>query len=82
LEVTILNSAQEPRILAATSGDKNLINIFEEGRDLYATIGSMIFHTDYWNCMENSEDGIPNPEGKKRRKKCKTIVLGVSYGMG
>lgn len=64
------------------SGDKNLLKNYEDSKDLYATIGSMIFHTDYWNCMETFEDGTPNPEGKERRKKCKKIVLAVSYGMG
>ena len=42
----------------------------------------MIFHKDYWECMEHWEDGSPNPTGKEIRKKCKSIVLGISYGMG
>ena len=32
--------------------------------------------------MEHWEDGSPNPEGAKLRKKCKQIVLGITYGMG
>lgn len=32
--------------------------------------------------MEHHEDGTPNVEGKKRRKKMKTLLLGMSYGMG
>lgn len=32
--------------------------------------------------MEKWEDGSPNPEGGQLRKKCKQIVLGITYGMG
>lgn len=32
--------------------------------------------------MEHWEDGSDNLEGKKRRKKMKTLYLGMSYGMG
>lgn len=32
--------------------------------------------------MEHHEDGSPNPDGKKLRKKAKQIMLGVMYGMG
>ena len=36
----------------------------------------MIFHKDYWECMEHWEDGRANPEGKKLRGITKNIVLG------
>lgn len=75
-------SQQEPRLLAHLSNEESLKQNYAEGKDLYATIGSFIFHKDYWECMEHWEDGSPNPVGKDRRKKCKAIVLGISYGMG
>ena len=32
--------------------------------------------------MEHWEDGTPNPDGKKLRKKAKQLMLGTMYGMG
>lgn len=75
-------SAQEPRLLAHMCQDKSLINIFENGKDPYATIASFVFKKDYWECMEIHEDGTPNPDGKVLRSRCKQIMLGVMYGMG
>lgn len=79
---TFPNSRKEPRILAHITQEPNLIKTYNEGKDLYATIGTFVFHKDYWECMEHWEDGTPNPEGKELRSKCKQIVLGISYGMG
>lgn len=75
-------SAQEPRLLTQLCGDETLRETFESGRDPYATISQFVFHKDYWDCMEHHEDGSPNPDGKKLRKKAKQIMLGVMYGMG
>lgn len=75
-------SQQEPRLLTHICKDKNLIDTYIAGKDLYATIGSKIFKKDYWECMEHWEDGSPNPTGKDIRKMCKQIVLATMYGMG
>lgn len=75
-------SAQEPRMLAHMADEPTLKKTFAEGRDPYATISQFVFHKDYWECMEHHEDGTPNPDGKKLRKKAKGIMLGVMYGMG
>ena len=56
--------------------DQNLIDTYKQNKDLYATIGSFIFHKTYWECMEHWENGDPNPEGATIRKKCKQIILG------
>ena len=69
-------------MLSQLSGEQNLIETYKQNKDLYATIGSFIYHKDYWECMEKWEDGSPNPEGGQLRKKCKQIVLGITYGMG
>ena len=53
-----------------------------EGKDLYATLGAGVYKNDYWDNMEHHEDGTENPEGKKRRKKMKTLLLAILYGMG
>lgn len=75
-------SQQEPRLLSQLSGDENMINAYREGKDLYATIASGVYHNDYWDNMEHHKDGSANPEGKKRRGNCKSILLGIMYSRG
>lgn len=59
-----------------------MINAYKEGKDLYATVASVAFHNTYWDNMEHNQDGTPNPDGKNRRSKAKSIVLGIMYGRG
>lgn len=59
-----------------------MINAYKQGKDLYATIASGIYHNDYWDNMEFRQDGTANPEGKKRRGSVKSLMLGIMYGMG
>lgn len=75
-------SQQEPRLLSSISGDQNMINAYKEGKDLYATVASIVHGNGYWDNMEHYEDGSPNPEGKKRRQDIKSVVLGLLYGRG
>ena len=74
-------SQQEPRILAHYSDDENMINAYKQGKDLYATIASKVYHNNYEDNLEFRPDGSMNPEGKKRRASCKTLLLGIMYGM-
>lgn len=69
-------SQQEPRLLSQYSQDRNMIDAYKEGKDLYATIASGVYRMSYWDCMEHHEDGTPNPEGKKRRGSVKSLLLG------
>ena len=82
LVLTFLRSQQEPRLLAQFSQDKNMIEAYNQGKDLYATIASGVYHNDYWDNMEHHEDGSPNPDRKKRRSSCKSLLLGIMYGRG
>lgn len=75
-------SAQEPRILTSITNDPTFLEVFRTGKDPYATISSLVFKKSYWECMEHHEDGTPNPDGALLRKKAKTILLGIMYGMG
>ena len=75
-------SQQEPRLLSFFSRDENMINAYRQGKDLYATIAMGVYNLPYWDCMEHTEDGGPNPEGKKRRQSVKAILLGIMYGRG
>lgn len=72
-------SQQEPRILAYVSLDEGLLQAYKEGKDIYAHAGSFTFKIEYIECLENYEDGTPNPEGNKRRSSMKAIVLGIMY---
>ena len=75
-------SQQEPRLLAEYSNDSNMIQAYKDGKDLYATIAAGVYKNDYWDNMEHHQDGTANPEGKKRRGNCKSILLGIMYGRG
>lgn len=59
-----------------------MIGAYKAGKDLYATIASGVYNNDYWDNMEHHEDGSPNPDGKKRRSNCKSLLLGIMYGRG
>lgn len=72
-------SQQEPRILAHMSGDANLIKAYQEGKDLYAWVASLVYKLPYEQCLEFNPDGTTNKEGKKRRTILKAIVLAIMY---
>lgn len=87
-------SQQEPRLLSGYSQDSNMINAYKQGKDLYATIASSIYHNEYrlnleyetnpdgTPVLDESGDTILYPEGKKRRSSVKGLLLGIMYGMG
>ena len=68
-------SAQEPRSTASLANDEAMLTAYNEGKDLYAVIGSKSFHVPYEECLEFN-NGVLNPDGKARRSKAKTILLG------
>lgn len=75
-------SQQEPKLTAYVSKDKHMIEAFQNGKDIYATIASMAFHVPYEMCLENNPiTGEYQPDGYKRRSNAKSIVLGITYGM-
>lgn len=59
-----------------------MYDTFMAGKDLYSEIASKAFHVPYEDCREFREDGSTNKEGKERRSKAKSILLGVLYGRG
>ena len=69
-------SQQEPRLLSQFSQDDNMINAYKNGKDLYATIATGVYHNKYEDNLECYPDGTLNPEGKKRRSNCKSLLLG------
>ena len=70
-------SQQEPRLMTAYSGDERLLDAYNNGKDMYATMGMGVYNNDYWDNMEHYEDGTPNIEGKKRRSLMKKLLLGL-----
>lgn len=75
-------SQQEPKVMTQMCGDPKMIKAYQEGKDLYAEIAALSFNTTYENCLEFRPDGTTNPEGKSRRSRAKSILLGVLYGRG
>lgn len=65
-------SQQEPRLLAHSSKCQALIDIYNEGRDLYSEMASAIFNKPIEECLD----------GSIYRKNTKMIVLAIMYGMG
>lgn len=69
-------------------GDQSLINAYKTGKDLYSTMAAQAFHTTYEECLEFKLDengkktDITYPEGKARRTKIKSVLLGILYGRG
>ncbi len=60
----------ELRVAAILSGDKNLTQIFAEGKDVHAGVASFVF-------------GVPiDKVDKEMRRKAKVINFGIIYGMG
>lgn len=77
-------SGQEVRVLASAANDKEMIKAYAAGKDLYAQIASLAFHNNYEDNLEfpPSMGGKSYPEGKARRSRAKTLLLGLNYGMG
>ncbi|MCL5411781.1 MAG: DNA polymerase I [Patescibacteria group bacterium] len=59
----------ELRVMAHLSGDPNLIEIFQQGKDIHATTASWIFNKS------------PEEITKDERRVAKTVNFGVLYGM-
>lgn len=70
-------SAQEPRMLAHYTQEPILIENYQAGRDLYATLGSEFYNLPYEQCYKN-----PDGSDTKIRKEFKVVVLAIMYGMG
>ena len=75
-------SQQEPKITAHISQDPNMLAVFREGKDIYASIAQSIFHNKYEDNLEYiGPEKKPYKAGKDRRKVGKTIILATMYGM-
>ena len=76
-------SQQEPRLLANYAQDEYMIGAYKNNKDLYATIASRVYHNNYEDNLEfNPTTGIRSEEGATRRASCKSLLLGIMYGMG
>ena len=77
-------SQQEPKITAFLSQEPKMIQAYDEGKDIYATIAQMIYKNNYEDNLEfyDKEKTQLNLKGKKRRSVGKTVILATMYGMG
>lgn len=73
-------SQQEPRILAYCSHDKQMIEAFTKGKDIYSWVASIVYKKPYEACLEHNPDGTTNKEGKQLRSNMKSVILGIMYG--
>jgi len=75
-------SQQEPRLLANYCKDESLIYAYANNRDLYATIASKVYGNEYEDNLEfDPRTGKRNDDGANRRSSCKSLLLGINYGM-
>ena len=72
---------QEPRVMAYLSRDQKLIEAFKEKKDIYAIVAQSYEGNSYEDNLEFHSDGTIYKDGKKRRKKAKTVLLASMYGM-
>lgn len=77
-------SQQEPKITAHISMDENMLQVYEEGKDIYASIAQSIYKNNYEDNLEFYDEAKTqiNLDGKKRRKTGKVVILATMYGMG
>lgn len=74
----------EPRVLAHMSGDKQLQQAYQEGRDLYATVAATVyekkFGLTYEQCLEADQDSYKKVGlSVHPRKLFKTSLLSIMY---
>ena len=70
---------QEPRLLSQFSQDENMINAYKQGKDLYATIASGVYHNKYEDNLEfDPRTNQPSADGAARRTSVKSLLLGES----
>ena len=53
-----------------------MINAYKQGKDLYSTIASRVYHNKYEDNLEFFPNGKPNLDGAKRRSSVKGLLLG------
>ena len=70
-------SAQEPRMLTHYTQEPVLIENYNKGLDLYATLASEFYGKPYEECYKTPDD-----KDTKERKTFKVVVLAIMYGMG
>lgn len=68
-------SQQEVRVLAEAGKEEGLKKAYEESKDIYSHLTSIVYHLPYEQCLEKYSE-----EAKIRRKHMKAIVLGINYG--
>jgi len=72
-------SLHEVRVAAALSKDPKLISLLEEGKDIHSATAATIEGIPYEEFLKKIEGG--DPEFEEKRRKAKTVVFGVMYGM-
>jgi len=66
----------EVRLAAIQSMDENLLDVYKEGRDVYASVAAGLREMSY-----DEFKALPKDEYKYWRQRAKAVVLGFLYGM-
>lgn len=91
-------SGAEVRTSANASKDKNMLQAYKEGQDLYSLIASKVYRNNYEDNLEFYPEGTKilfegkeaicgkkthiNKAGKIRRQDSKSVLIGLIYGRG
>lgn len=91
-------SQLEVKTFVHTSKDTNMLKAYQDGKDLYSVIASMVYNKPYEECLEFYPEGTKlnvdgveivcghkthqNKPGKERRNASKKILLGSLYQSG
>lgn len=69
----------DEEILKFLCKNETLKDAYDEGKDLYSTLASILFDCDYEDCLEFRNDE-PYVDGYKKRKVAKFLFLGLYFG--
>lgn len=91
-------SGQEVKLTAYLSNDETMKQAYNEGKDLYSVIASLMFNNKYEDNLQFYPEGTKleidgqvvicgnkthtYEDGKARRSSAKTVLLGLLYGRG
>lgn len=74
------SSSIEARLLAFVADQKDLVDTFVQGRDVYVEMATKIYNKSYDEIFEVSKRN-PTKEGKAMRNMGKSCILGCGYSM-
>lgn len=75
-------SAVEARLLAYVADQKDLVDTFVSGRDVYVEMAGKIYNQPYEELITEAKGNNATKAGKMKRNIGKECILGMGYSMG